>query len=143
MRTPDVAGPAVPTTTSQPTLTSRRHRCSNSAFPGRSLRAWVPPARGQVHSAAAYGRYYYAGCSYAGAYVIDAKTLETIARIPCDYARDVVVRDGLLYVAQGDDGIGVYSLKDPARPQEVRRIREIAAEHIEAIKNSNARDFRF
>ena len=88
------------------------------------FRAWVPPARGQVHSAAAYGRYYYAGCSYAGAYVIDAKTLETITRIPCDYARDVVVRDGLLYIAQGDDGLGIYSLEDPANPLEVRRIRD-------------------
>ena len=88
------------------------------------FRAWVPPTRGQVHSAAAYGAYIYAGCSYAGAFVIDAKKLQTVARIPCDYARDVVIRDDLLYIAQGDDGLGIYSLEDPANPREVRRIRD-------------------
>ena len=88
--------------------------------------AWKPPLRGQVHSVAAWKGCYYAGCSYAGAYVIDAKTLKTVARIPCAYARDVAVRNGRLYVAQGDDGIGIYSLDDPANPKEVRRISEIA-----------------
>ncbi len=86
--------------------------------------AWLPPERGPVHSAAAHGGFYYAGCGYAGAYVIDARTLKTVGRIPCAYARDVVVRDGMLYVAQGDDGLGIYALDDPARPREVRRIRD-------------------
>ena len=93
------------------------------------FRAWHPPARGQVHSAAAYGDYYYAGCSYAGAYVIDARTLHTVRRIPCAYARDVCVRDGLLYIAQGDDGLGIYSLADPANPLEVRRISRLSSSH--------------
>lgn len=88
--------------------------------------AWKPPKRGQVHSVAAWKGYCYVGCSYAGAYVVDAKTLKTVAAIPCAYARDVAVRNGTLYVAQGDDGIGIYSLADPASPKEVRRIREIA-----------------
>ena len=93
------------------------------------FRAWHPPARGQVHSVAAYGDYYYAGCSYAGAYVIDARTLHTVRRIPCGYARDVCVRDGLLYIAQGDDGLGIYSLADPANPNEVRRISRLSSSH--------------
>ena len=88
------------------------------------FRAWVPPTRGQVHSAAAYGPYFYAGCSYAGAFVIEARTLKTVARIPCGYARDVAIRDNLLYIAQGDDGLGIYSLDDPANPREIRRIRD-------------------
>ena len=99
------------------------------------FRAWHPPARGQVHSAAAYGDYYYAGCSYAGAYVIDARTLHTVRRIPCGYARDVCVRDGLLYIAQGDDGLGIYSLADPANPTEVRRIPQLSSSlaHVEWV----------
>ena len=92
--------------------------------PDSHFRAWTPPKRGQVHSVASYGAYFYAGCSYAGAYVIDAKTLETVASIPCAYARDVVVRDDKLYIAQGDDGLGIYSLEDPANPREIRRIRD-------------------
>ena len=90
------------------------------------FRAWQPPARGQVHSVAAYKGVIYAGCSYAGAFAVDARTLRTLSRIPCKYARDVAVRNGRLYVAQGDDGIGVYSLEDPASPKKVRRISEIA-----------------
>ena len=93
------------------------------------FRAWHPPARGQVHSVAAYGDYYYAGCSYAGAYVIDARTLHTIRQIQCAYARDVCVRDGLLYIAQGDDGLGIYSLAAPANPSEVRRISRLSSSH--------------
>ena len=93
------------------------------------FRAWHPQARGQVHSAAAYGDYYYAGCSYAGAYVIDARTLRTVRRIPCAYARDVCIRDGLLYIAQGDDGLGIYSLADPSNPTEVRRITRLSSSH--------------
>ena len=105
------------------------------------FRVWTPPARGQVHSAAAYGEYLYAGCSYAGAYVIEAKTLKTVARIPCAYARDVVVRDDKLYIAQGDDGLGIYSLEDPANPREIRRIREIApgVRHCEWVYVPTAR----
>ena len=93
---------------------------SNSHFT-----AWIPPERGQVHSAAAYGGCYYAGCSYAGAYVIDARTLKTLRKIPCVYARDVYVRDGKLYIAQGDEGLGIYSLDDPANPVEERRITKL------------------
>lgn len=87
--------------------------------------AWIPDERGPVHSAAAYGGCYYAGCSYAGAYVIDARTLKTLRRIPCAYARDVYVRDGKLYIAQGDEGLGIYSLEDPANPVEERRITQL------------------
>ena len=93
------------------------------------FRVWHPPARGQVHSVAAYGDYYYAGCSYAGCYVIDAQTRRTVRRIPCDYARDVCVRDGKLYIAQGDDGLGIYSLADPSNPTEVRRIARLSDKH--------------
>jgi len=93
---------------------------------GSHFRAWQPPTRGQVHSVAACRGVIYAGCSYAGAFAVDARTLKTLARIPCKYARDVAVRNGRLYVAQGDDGIGVYSLEDPVQPKEVRRISEIA-----------------
>ena len=92
--------------------------------PDSHFRAWQPPERSQVHSVASYGLVYYAGCSYGGAYVIDAKTLQTLHRIPCAYARDVVVRDGKLYIAQGDDGLGIYSLEDPVHPREIRRIRD-------------------
>ena len=99
------------------------------------FRAWHPPARGQVHSAAAYGDYYYAGCSYAGAYVIDARTRSTVRRIPCAYARDVCVRDDRLYIAQGDDGLGIYSLADPSNPTEVRRIPQLSSSlaHVEWV----------
>ena len=88
------------------------------------FRAWLPPERGPVHSAATHAGFYYVGCGYAGAHVVEAKTLRTVGRIPCAYARDVVVRDGTLYVAQGDDGLGVYALDNPARPREIRRIRD-------------------
>ena len=93
--------------------------------PDSHFTAWIPPVRGAVHSAAFFGDFIYAGCSYAGAWVIDARSLQTVGRIPCAYARDVVVRDGLLYIAQGDDGLGIYSLEDPVRPREIRRVREI------------------
>ena len=109
---------------------------SNSHFT-----AWIPPARGPVHSAAAYGGCYYAGCSYAGAYVIDAKTLKTLRKIPCAYARDVYVRDGMLYIAQGDEGLGIYSLDDPANPVEVRRITKLTSKlsHFEWVYVPNSR----
>ena len=93
--------------------------------PDSHFTAWVPPVRGSVHSSAPFGNFIYAGCGYAGAWVIDAHSLQTVCRIPCAYARDVVVRDGLLYIAQGDDGLGVYSLENPTRPREIRRVREI------------------
>ncbi len=93
--------------------------------PNSHFTAWIPPARGPVHSAAAFGGCYYAGCSYAGAYVIDARTLRTLRKIPCAYARDVYVRDGKLYIAQGDEGLGIYSLDDPANPVEERRITKL------------------
>ena len=85
--------------------------------------AWQPPKRAPVHSVAHHGGCLYAGCSAAGAYVIDAATFRTVAAIPCAFARDVAVRDGRLYIAQGDDGLGVYSLDDPVRPKEIRRVR--------------------
>ena len=103
--------------------------------------AWIPPARGPVHSAAAYGGCYYAGCSYAGAYVIDARTLRTLRKIPCAYARDVYVRDGKLYIAQGDEGLGIYSLDDPANPVEERRITKLTDKlsHFEWVYVPNSR----
>jgi hypothetical protein len=103
--------------------------------------AWIPDERGPVHSAAAYGGCYYAGCSYAGAYVIDARTLKTLRRIPCAYARDVYVRDGKLYIAQGDEGLGIYSLDDPANPVEVRRITKLTDKlsHFEWVYVPNSR----
>lgn len=83
---------------------------------------WTPPKRGQVHSAAAYGKYVYAGCSDAGAYVI-SQSGKTLAALPSKYARDVYVRGDLLYVAEGAEGLAVYSLKDdPVHPKPVRRI---------------------
>ncbi len=103
--------------------------------------AWIPPARGPVHSVAAYGGCYYAGCSYAGAYVIDARTLKTLRKIPCAYARDVYVRDGRLYIAQGDEGLGIYSLDDPANPMEVRRVTKLTSKlsHFEWVYVPNSR----
>ena len=99
------------------------------------FRAWHPPARGQVHSVAAYGDYYYVGCSYAGAYVIDARTRRTVRRIPCGFARDVYVRDDKLYIAQGDEGLGIYSLADPSNPAEERRITKLTSKlsHVEWV----------
>ena len=95
-------------------------------YPTRSprLEAWQPPARGQVHSVAGFGAYLYAGCSHAGSYVIDRQQLKTVGRIPCAYARDVYVRGNRLFVAQGDEGLGIYSLDDPAHPREVARVRD-------------------
>ena len=84
--------------------------------------AWLPPRRGQVHSVAAHGDVYFVGCSYAGCFIVD-ENLKTVGTVPCAYARDVVVRDGRLYVAQGDDGLGIYSLENPRAPREVARLR--------------------
>ena len=86
------------------------------------FKAWKPPVLGPVHSVVAYGGRYYAGCGAAGAYIIDARTLRTIGRIPCAYACDVKICGDQLFIAQGDEGIGIYSLDNPERPREVRRI---------------------
>ena len=86
------------------------------------FRAWKPPVLGPVHSVAAYGNRYYVGCGAAGAYIIDARTLRTIGRIPCAYACDVKICGDRLFIAQGDEGLGIYSLDNPERPREIRRI---------------------
>jgi len=87
--------------------------------------AWQPPTRGNVHSVAAHAGHWYVGCGSAGCYVLDA-AWRTCGRLPCAFARDVAVQGGRLLVAEGDDGLGVYSLEEPSKPRAVGRVTRFA-----------------
>ena len=97
--------------------------------------AWKPPVLGPVHSVAAYGGRYYVGCGSAGTYIIDARTLRTTGRIPCAYACDVKICGNRLFIAQGDEGLGIYSLENPQQPREIHRITKFGSNltHVEWV----------
>lgn len=89
--------------------------------------AWMPSARAQVRGAAPYGRYLYVASASAGLDVLaeDGRGGVLSARhIPVAFCGDVKVRDGLLYSAEGLDGLAVYSLEDPLAPREIARCRD-------------------
>ena len=91
--------------------------------------AWVPKGSGQLRGAAVYGDYCYAACGHAGLFILKSKTsvpsalsLVEVGRIDRPFVGDAKVKDGRLYVAEGLDGLAVYSLDDPASPHLVKRV---------------------
>lgn len=72
---------------------------------------------GQVRRLALKGDVLYAACSHAGVRVLHLQDqeAESVAGIKAACAYDVAVRDDCLYVAEGLEGLAVYSLQEPYR----------------------------
>ncbi|MCX6272727.1 MAG: hypothetical protein NTU44_16220 [Bacteroidetes bacterium] len=55
----------------------------------------------------------------------DAGGYQIISRLPaCAYAQDIVKKDNLVYIAQGEGGLLIISVADPAHPQTLTWISE-------------------
>ena len=85
--------------------------------------AWKPSARGAVHGVAAWGDAFFVACGNAGLSVVKVTrsgsfswnktvTATTHSTLKLPFAGGVAVRGNRLYVAQGEEGIGVYSISD-------------------------------
>lgn len=77
---------------------------------------WKPSARGAVHGVAAWGDAFFVACGDAGLSVVKVNrtsnnaTPTTYSTLNLEFAGGVAVRGNRLYVAQGEEGIGVYSI---------------------------------
>ena len=81
---------------------------SNSHF-----NTWVPDKRGQVKGAAVYGDALFVGCGDAGLYTVkkDAQGKPyKFAYLNIPFAGGVAVKGNLLFVARGQQGLGVYRI---------------------------------
>ena len=79
---------------------------------------WKPSARGAVHAVAAWKDAFFVACGDAGLSVIKVDRSSgkanpsTHSTLNLEFAGGVAVRGNRLYVAQGEEGIGVYSIAD-------------------------------
>lgn len=87
--------------------------------------AWMPKTCGQVRGAVIFGDLCYVACGHAGLAILrergDGK-LTQVGGINAQFIGDVKVKDGKLYVAEGLDGLAVYSLADPTTPKLLQRV---------------------
>ena len=84
--------------------------------------AWKPSARGAVHGVAAWGDAFFVACGNAGlsvvkvartsSYFSSSATPTTYSTLKIKFAGGVAVRGNRLYVAQGEEGIGVYNISE-------------------------------
>ena len=75
--------------------------------------AWLPDRRGAVKSAAVYKDALFVGCGDAGLYTVklDASGKPvTYRHLDIPFAGGVAVKDDLLFVSQGQAGLGVYRI---------------------------------
>lgn len=72
---------------------------------------------GQVRRVWIEGKTLYTACSHAGIRIfrLNGETLRETKTLPVRCSYDVVVRDGLLYSAEGMDGLAVYAIRDGFR----------------------------
>jgi len=84
--------------------------------------AWKPSTRGAVHGVAAWGDAFFVACGNAGlsvvkvartsSYFSSSATPTTYSTLDIKFAGGVSVRGNRLYVAQGEEGIGVYNISE-------------------------------
>ncbi len=72
---------------------------------------------GQLRRIALDGETLYAACSHAGLRILrlEGDELRETTALPMACSYDIAVRNGLLYSAEGLDGLAIYSLKDGLR----------------------------
>lgn len=83
---------------------------------------WRPSERGAVHDVAHWNGVFFVACGDAGLSVIEVErtgiwfwqqvTPKVISTLDIPFAGSVAVRGNRLYVAQGEEGIGVYSIEE-------------------------------
>ena len=89
--------------------------------------AWLPKTRALVRGVAVNGDYAYVACAGAGLSILKSGkkgTLAEVGSLRAAFVGDAKVFKGLLYTAEGSDGVGVYDLSNPAKPKEIRRYRK-------------------
>lgn len=102
-----------------PTNPSARYKYSKSS---NRYVEWRPSKRGAVHDVAHWGDAFFVACGDAGLSVVKVTrssswwntkvTPELYSTLDIPFAGGVAVRGDRLYVAQGADGIGVYSISE-------------------------------
>ena len=103
--------------------------------------AWTPQRSGQLRGAAVQGDFCYAACGHAGLAILKwdesggpaAAPVRQVGALDAAFVGDAKVKDGLLYVAEGLDGLAVYALEDPAKPRLVRRVKDFGGRTCCAI----------
>ena len=92
------------------------------------FKAWKPDARAQVRNlAVAENGMLLAACSDAGLYILDKDKKGNLIQIGRNmkFAGDVCCRDGRVYVAEGQYGLGVYKLSRKGELKEIARLAEM------------------
>ena len=93
------------------------------------FKAWQPDVRAQVRALAVSDNdLLLAACSDAGLYVLrkdETGGLLQIAKGRMSFAGDVCCRNGRVYVAEGQDGLGVYEISGDGHLTESARLKEI------------------
>ncbi len=93
---------------------------------GGRFEVWRPDVRAQVRALAlTEDNLLLAACSYGGLYVLkkDRKgKLVQIGKGPMSFAGDVSVRNGRVYVAEGSEGLGVYTIDSAGHFTQITRM---------------------
>lgn len=97
---------------------------------GSAFNAWIPAVRSQVHSAAAYGDALFVACGDGGLSIVKRKddgTLYQYAAGPSGFAGDVKVRGNKLFVAEGVEGMAIYTISEGPSLSLFKRVSDLGA----------------
>jgi hypothetical protein len=80
---------------------------------------------GRCWTTITYGNFLFSACGKIGVLVYDIADMSDpllIITIQTKEARDLVIRNELLYVADGQNGVDIFDIKNPSNPRHIRNI---------------------